>query len=207
MTKDESKQNWPIEIDKESISNLPLLQFKGKIRIITNKKSLEKAMPTLKSAKLLGFDTETRPSFKKGQSFNISLIQFSTEDEVFLIRLNRSQLAEEICDILSNPEIIKTGVALHDDIKGLQKLRPFEAHGFVDLADIGKNMKIKQLGLRNLAGMLIGGRVSKSAKLSNWNAPQLTQSQLTYAATDAWVSLLLYQEMKKLSKESFKDID
>ncbi len=203
MTDENSGPKWPIEIAKDTIPALPLLQFSGKVRLITNKKSLEKAIETLKAAKVLGFDTETRPSFKKGQSFSISLIQFSTNDEAFLIRLNRSEINPEICKILADPKIIKTGIALHDDIKGLQKLVPFEANGFVDLSDVGKHMKIKQLGLRNMAAMLLGGRVSKSAKLSNWNAPQLTQSQILYAATDAWVSLLLYQEMEKLSKESF----
>jgi len=203
MTNNNETKNWPIEIKKDSIKDLPLLQFKGKIRIITNKSSLDKALETLKSAKVLGFDTETRPSFKKGESYSISLIQFSTEDEAFLIRLNRSKMSQEICDILADPNIIKTGIALHDDIKGLQKLMPFEANGFIDLSDVGKHMKIKQLGLRNMAGMLLNGRVSKSAKLSNWNAPQLTQSQVLYAATDAYVSLMLYLEMKKLSEESF----
>jgi ribonuclease D len=204
MTNESKELPWPVQIDKASINDLPLLQFKGKIRIITNKKSLEKAIETLNSAKVLGFDTETRPAFKKGESYDISLIQFSTEDEAFLIRINRSEMPQAICDILSNPNIIKTGIALHDDIKGLQKIKPFEANSFVDLSDIGKKMKIKQLGLRNLAGMLLGGRVSKSAKLSNWNAPQLTQSQVIYAATDAYVSLLLYLEMEKLSSESFQ---
>lgn len=186
-------------ITKDEINELPLLKFEGKIHLVTNRESFNHAIKILNQETLIGFDTETKPSFKKGEVYKVSLLQLSTASEAFLFRLNKFPFQGELVDLLANENIIKTGIAIHDDIKGLQKLSHFEPGGFVELATLAKEQGIIHPGLRSLAAIILERRISKNSKISNWEAPRLTQGQLGYAALDAWLGQELYLHLTSAS--------
>tara|TARA_B100001123_G_scaffold411647_1_gene508056 strand:+ start:4195 stop:4797 length:603 start_codon:yes stop_codon:yes gene_type:complete len=185
-------------ISREEINKLPLVKFEGPIHVIDIEKKVKPSVNRLLDEKVLGFDTETKPSFKKGVSYPPALIQFATEKEVWLFRINGKGLHDHILHLLQTEETTKVGVALHDDIKHLQKVKKFKPSGFLDLATIANEAGIVKRGLRNMTGMILRSRLSKSAQLTNWAQANLTTNQLTYAATDAWVSLKLYHRFKEL---------
>ncbi len=182
-------------ITTEELNGLPLKAFTGKINVITDSAKLSKMVSEIEKHDVVGFDTETRPSFKKGQSFKVALIQLAIPEKVFLIRLHDTGLAEELVALFQNPNIIKAGVAIRDDIKFLQKLKAFEPAGFVELANLSKASGLQVESVKKLAGLLLGFRISKSAQTSNWEAATLTEKQLEYAATDAWVCLEIYRKL------------
>ena len=159
---------------------------------------LAPALARLTSADLLGFDTETRPAFRKGQSFPPSLLQLATADEVFLFQLNRVGLPGALIKLLSDPDILKAGVGLDFDLKTLQELRPFQPRGFVDLARVARSKGIRNNGLRGLAAAVCGIRISKSARTTNWANDLLTPQQIRYAATDAWIGRELFLRLDSL---------
>jgi ribonuclease D len=183
---------FPKRISKEEVRDLPLADYKGAIHIVTSAKSLKACLPKLLKEPVLGFDTETRPSFRKGVAHPIALLQFATQDAAYLIRLNQIGFSEGLQELLSSPNVVKAGVAIHDDIKGLQDLAPFVPQGFVELSALARKLGIVTCGLRNLAGIFLNLRVSKKAQLTNWEQAELTESQLQYAATDAWISREIY---------------
>lgn len=184
-------------ITKDEINQLPIYKFDGKITVITKLDDVLKAIKHLKKESILGFDTETKPSFNKGVQHSVCLLQLSSATETFLFRLNYLGLPEELTKILESPTIIKVGVAIQDDIKALQKLTPFKQDGFCDLANLAKKLKIKNLGLRSLAAILLHTRISKASKLSNWENQKLTDAQITYAAIDSHISRELYIHIEK----------
>jgi ribonuclease D len=188
---------YKAEISKEELQQLPHIQFDGKIHIINHPIEAEKAAQYLQQYKYLGFDTETRPSFTKGQINKVALLQLATNDNAFLFRLNHFTLTKGLIKILSNPEIIKAGAAIHDDIKVLQHNNKFKPAGFVELQDEAPRRGINGLSLKKLAGIVLNGRISKAQQLSNWEAPELTEAQQLYAATDAWISFKIYEDFLK----------
>ncbi len=181
-------------ITKEELDELPLRWFTGDIYVIDKYKQIDNVAKYLSEQTVLGFDTETRPSFKKGNVNSVALLQFSTNNDAFLIRINKLGLPESIVEILKNPDIIKPGVAIHDDIKALQEISGFEPAGFVELQDYAKETGIENFSLKKLAAIVLGFRISKSQQLSNWEAVRLTEAQRIYAATDAWTALNIYRE-------------
>jgi ribonuclease D len=185
-------------ISKDEINELPLVLFSGEIVLISEEDQCAQALEVLNNHKVIGFDTETRPSFKKGESYNISLLQLSTEDQAFLFRLNHIPLIDNIRDLLANDSIKKCGVAVRDDIKGLRDLNDFVPSAFVELADMAKDKGLQNFGLRGLAALLLDQRISKGKKITNWEAPHLTPEQQKYAATDAWISLQIYKALCSL---------
>ncbi|MGK5091197.1 3'-5' exonuclease [Deltaproteobacteria bacterium TL4] len=188
---------FPKRMNKDALHDLPLRGYEGPIHVITSADEMERAVENLFQEQVLGFDTETRPAFKKGEHYSVSLLQLAAQDEVYLIRLNQVPISESLAQLLSAPEILKIGVAVHDDIKSLNALYPFEAAGFVDLSNIAKKLNIITVGLRNLAGMFLKIRISKGAQVSNWENQSLTATQIRYAATDAWICREIYQFLKK----------
>ncbi len=172
----------------------------GPVSVVRTNDELTTAMDKLSGHSLLGFDTETRPAYRKGESYLPSLLQLATENEVFIFQFKHLGLAQPLCDLLSDPAIIKAGVALNFDIRELKKLSPFKAEGFVDLGDLAKRANIKNHGLRGLAAVLLGFRISKGAQTSNWAKDELTKQQVQYAATDAWVGRKLYLALKEVTQ-------
>jgi ribonuclease D len=187
-------------ITDEEIKQLPRKEFDGEIFLIDSMEKLEQAMPMLDGVDVLGFDTETRPSFKKGKNYEVSLLQLATADQAFLFRLNHIGLPRDVRIILEDERILKIGLALRDDVSGLQRLGDFEPAGFIDLQDMANEHSVPHNGLKKLAGKFLKYRISKSRskRLSNWEAEHLGPKQVRYAATDAWVCYKLYQVMKEL---------
>jgi ribonuclease D len=183
-------------ITKEEINDLPLEAFEGEIVIIDSNEGLEEAVDYLKQFTVLGFDTETKPSFTKGNVNPVALLQLSSSEKSFLFRLNRIGLPSPIIDLLRNPEIIKVGAAIKDDIRGLQDITDFDGNSFLELQQYVSSFGIENFSLKKLAAIVLQIRISKRQQVSNWEAAELSVGQLRYAATDAWVSLEIYEALK-----------
>ena len=179
-------------ITKAEINELPMQQYDGMIHLCKTAEEAEAVAKKLLKETLLGFDTETRPAFRKGESYDPSLLQLATEDAVYLFQIQQCGLTPALLKVLSSPGIVKAGVAIDRDIAELQAVRPFEPAGFIELATCAKEARIKNLGLRGLTAILFGFRISKREQVSNWARKELTDSQMTYAATDAWLGRKIY---------------
>lgn len=180
------------KISKAEINELPLIQWEGDIRILSTLEDMREAVEALQDQSHLGFDTETRPTFKKGQYYPPALIQLASFDCVYLFRISQTKTLDPILPLLESDAILKTGVAIKDDVKELRAMQDFKPAGFIEIADLTKKLGYENRGLRALTGLLMGGRISKAAQVSNWARPELDQKQIRYAATDAWVSRELY---------------
>ena len=187
------------KLSKTEINSLPLRYYNGPIRIIQTAEQAKDASTILIKEKLLGFDTETRPAFNKGQSYLPSLLQLAGTKVVYLFQLSKCGLPDSITNLLSNVNIIKSGVAIDQDLIELQQILNFEPGGFIDLGDIARSKGLPHHGLRGLAAFLLNFRISKSSRTSNWSANQLTKKQIRYAATDAWLGRELYLKYKQIN--------
>ena len=189
------------KITNEATASLPLLEFPGRIRVVEHESDIEAACAVLRRAAVLGFDTETRPSFRAGVLFRVALLQLATPDEAFLFRLNRLPLAKPLTALLEDPQVLKVGVAVEGDLRALHQLRHFRERGFIELQQIAPAWGIEEKSLRKLAAIVLGGRVSKAQRLSNWEAQTLTDKQALYAATDAWVCRRIYDTLIRTPKK------
>jgi ribonuclease D len=183
-------------IDKEELKKLPLQAFTGTIHVVDSMAGLKKYLPVLKKEKVVGFDTETRPSFRKGQVNQISLVQLATPFHAFLFRISALNLPDKLIELFEDDSIIKVGAALHDDLIDLRRIRDFKAGGFLDLQKYVGAFGIENKGVAKLSGIVLGFRISKNQQLSNWDAKKLNEAQKEYAATDAWVCLRVYQALQ-----------
>ena len=190
---------FPSDISKDEINQLPLDRYNGEIVLIEKKEEVAQAMNEISQMEYVGIDTETKPVFVKGQYNHVSLVQIATSNKVFLIRLHKTGITDEIISFFENKEIKKYGVALADDIKDLQKLKRFKAENFFELNQLVKSIGIASNGLKKLVAIILGYRISKSAQVSNWEAPELSEKQLRYGATDAWVCLEMYEKLSSLN--------
>ena len=184
-------------ITKEEINKLPLTEYQGPTQLVRSQEDLEAALKELRKDKYLGFDTETRPSFRKTDFYLPSLLQLCTRKKAFLIQLTRIPDKTGIAELFADPSIIKAGVAIRDDLVGLMKIFPFSPENFIDLADLAKIANINNTGLRSLCAIMLGKRISKSSQVSNWAKDDLTPKQIVYAATDAWVSRELFEIFRR----------
>ena len=193
---------FKITVLPEEIEKLPLGSFPGNIRVITRTgKEYLKAILYLERQKMIGFDTETRPVFSPGQkNHGVALLQLSGPDKAFLFRVQSVGMGKLLRNILSSSRIVKVGAAVHDDVRGLQKIAPFQAKNFVDLQKIGWEWGIRDKSVKKLAANILGCRISKTQQLSNWEAKELSPAQCMYAATDAWVCLEMYKKLLKSEK-------
>ena len=182
----------PQSISRDALILLPIQSFRGPVDVIDTDEAVPEAIANLEKETLLGFDTETKPVFKPGISHPPALVQLAGEHRAYIFQLQKLTHLDALVRIFTNPRIIKAGIALADDLKKLQEVRAFTAAGFSEVGDLARKLGITQTGLRSLAGLILGYRVSKREQRSNWARPQLTPSQITYAATDAWVSRELY---------------
>lgn len=191
------ENHYKPSISKEEVSNMPVGTFSGEVYYIDSIEKLHMVEPILLKEKIVGFDTETKPAFKKGVTNIVSLLQLSTSSHAYLFRLNKIGLHDILRKILSNPDILKIGVAIHDDIGSLRKLNPFEPGGFIDLQPFVKEFGIEDNSLRKLAANILGFKISKRQQTSNWEAEILSTAQIEYAATDAWVCYEIYKTLSK----------
>lgn len=187
-----------VSLTKDEINDLPLYAYEGPTTLVTTPGEQEEALHRLQDSTVIGFDTETKPSFRKGTSYKPSLIQIATHHEVFLFHLKSLPLSEDLTKIFESVHITKTGVAISDDMRTLASLNAFTPKKLVDLGKAAKHHNIAHQGLRSLAALLLGIRISKNEQCSNWGRKVLTDKQIRYAATDAWISLALYLRMEKL---------
>ncbi len=183
-------------ITNDELAALPLGTFPGRMIVVETSEQLTEACRRLRTFSSLGFDTETRPTFTAGVVHRVALLQLSTPEECYLIRLCRLHLERPLAAILENPDILKIGAALPNDIQALQKLRRFRQGGFVDLQNIVHEWGITEKSVRKMAAIVLGMRISKAQRLSNWEAAALTPSQQSYAATDAWACLEIYNRLQ-----------
>ena len=186
---------YELTISKDRINKLPQFIFNGAITVIESEKDALSASKLLQNERILGFDTETKASFTKGKNFDVSLLQLATDSKAYLFRLNKFPMPKELADILANPDIVKAGVGIRDDIKALKKRLPFTQNNFVDLGEVAKKKKIETCSLRALTAIFLHKRLSKNSKISNWDRDKLKPGQIAYAACDAVVGFEIYQKL------------
>ncbi len=189
-------------IDPEQLKQLEFASFQGKIQVIDSIGfEFNKAISYLRAQKVIGFDTETRPCFSQDQPrYGVALLQLSGPGKAFLFRVNKIGMHRRLCRLLADKNIIKVGAAIHDDIRGLQKLNGFEPGGFVDLQKIVWEWGIRDKSVKKMSAIILGFRISKTQQLSNWEAEKLSEQQCRYAATDAWVCREMYLKLRKSEK-------
>ncbi len=184
-------------IEKSEIAGMPTAVFSGRIITIDTVDDTDKAVKALSAERLIGIDTETRPSFRKGVQHEVALIQLSTADTCFLIRLNRTGMPDSLVSLLENSAITKVGLSLHDDYQMLCRRRKFKAGGFLDLQQHVTRFGIEEKSLQKIFAIVFGERISKSQQLTNWENDVLTDKQKLYAATDAWACLEIYKRLER----------
>ena len=189
-------------ITSEELNELEYASFPGKITVIDEVgPEFNKAITYLRSQKVIGFDTETRPCFGPNQPrYGVALLQLSGPGKAFLFSVGKMGMHKRLCSLLSDKRIVKVGAAIHDDIRGLQKLRDFQADGFVDLQKIVADYGIRDKSVKKMTAIILGFRISKTQQLSNWEAETLSESQCKYAATDAWVCREMYLKLMRSEK-------
>ncbi|NLB86056.1 MAG: 3'-5' exonuclease domain-containing protein 2 [Bacteroidales bacterium] len=189
---------YKANISNEEVQKLPLFSFKGEVVIVDNIEIYNKIKDELFLETIWGFDTETKPCFKKGLANNtpVSLLQLSSAEKTYLFRLNKLELQKEVVNILSSPKYLKVGVSIHDDLKALKKLKNFNPQSFIELQDYVKEFDIEEMSLKKIAAIVLNLRVSKAQQLSNWAAEELNEKQIKYAASDSWVSREIYLHLK-----------
>jgi len=192
-----SESIFPDQISDEELNSYVCRSFGGEIVLVDTPDKLMEILPELRRIRTFGFDTETRPAFRKGQKNKVALLQLSTSTKAFLFRLNTLGLPHGLAEILSDKDTIKAGVAIHDDIKFLQSRRNFTPAGFIDLQSVAVENGIKNLGLKKLAAIFLGFRISKKQQVTDWEAETLSEAQLIYAATDAWICHEIYGKIRE----------
>ena len=188
----------PSDIAKAEIAQMPPALFDGRIIVIHAKADVDKAVSYLKKRPIVGVDTETRPSFAKGRTYEVSLLQVSTEDTCFLFRLNYIGMPDSLVELLQDERLLKVGLSLRDDLQGLNRKHNFEPRGFLDLQHYVKEMGIEAQSLQKIYALLFGEKISKSQRLTNWETDVLTDRQKGYAATDAWACVRIYKYLEEL---------
>ena len=194
------EQKFAPTITNEQTATLPAIRFEGEVQIVDTEQGLIEACDYLSQHSVIGFDTETRPSFKAGVTNRVALIQLSTSERCYLIRLCRMRFGRELQRLLENPNVIKVGADVAGDIRSLNQLRHLRTAGFIDLQTIAPQWGIEEKSLRKLSAIVLGKRVSKAQRLSNWEAAQFTEQQISYAATDAWVCLEILSALESTPK-------
>lgn len=184
-----------LSISKEELANLPTVVYPGDIVVINTVEEAREALQAICCHSVIGFDTETKPSFKKGKANKVALIQIATDEACYLFRINKFGLIDEMINLFENDSIVKVGLSLKDDYMVMRKSRQFENRNFVDLQTFVKDYSITDCSLQKIYGIIFNGRISKSQRLSNWEAETLSAPQQMYAAIDAWACLKIFTEL------------
>jgi ribonuclease D len=182
-------------ISREDLAELPIRRYEGDVLLVETPEALERATEDLRSERIVGFDTETRPSFRRGEVHLPCLVQAATARAVYLFPLRQPEVFPLIIELLESETAVKAGVAVADDLRALTQVFRFQHRNVVDVGVLAKRAGLEQSGVRNLAGLLLGYRIPKGNRTSNWAARQLTEAQITYAATDAWACRELYLKL------------
>lgn len=182
-------------IDRDTLNSLPRIQFTGQLVVAKSENDLVRWLPILCEEQVIGFDTESKPSFKKGKVNGISILQLANSKLAIIVKVKEIGIPDVLKEFLENAQIVKVGAAIHDDLKGLIKIRRFNPAGFIDLQRIVPSYGIEELSVRKLSAVVLGFTVSKRQQLSNWEANELTEAQKLYAATDAWVCREIYLKL------------
>jgi ribonuclease D len=185
-------------VSREEINALPIRRYEGEVRVIAHAHELAPALADIRQETLVGFDTETRPAFRPGESYPPSLAQVATARAVYLFQVQRREVAAAVAEMLGEARIAKAGVGMADDLKALKKVIAFAEKSIVDLGTVASRAGLGQTGVRNLAGLFLGFRIPKGTKTSNWSRPRLSEQQIAYAATDAWACRELYLRFRNL---------
>src|SRR5216684_1826461 len=185
-------------ISREDMAKLPIRRYEGRVCLVETPGDLEEARGDLRQESIVGLDTETRPAFKKEESHLPCLVQAATARAVYLFQLRRTEVFPVLAELLSDPRIVKAGVSLKDDLRALKQVFAFAEKNMLDLGELARSSGLGQSGVRNLAGILLGFRIPKGTKTSNWAARELSAAQITYAATDAWACRELYLRFQSL---------
>lgn len=188
--------DYIISISKERLAEMPVLSYPGAITVVDSAAVAHSALRVLAKESAVGFDTETRPSFRKGQVHKAALMQISTADRCFLFRLNKIGICAELKSFLENPAIMKIGLSVHDDFNVLRRTCELDPQGFIDLQHLVKDYDITDISLQKIYAIIFGERISKSQRLTNWEADNLSDAQQAYAALDAWACLKIYNYLK-----------
>ena len=186
----------PRLISREEVNALPIRRYEGEVRVVSEPRELARALADILQEPVVGFDTETRPAFRPGESYPPSLAQAATARAVYLFQLRQREVAAGVAQMLASEHVVKAGVGLADDLKALRKLIEFAEKSVVDLGAAASRHGLKQTGVRNLAGLFLGFRIPKGTKTSNWARSHLTPQQIAYAATDAWACRELYLQFR-----------
>lgn len=187
-----------MKINKELIAELPIETFPGKIVVVDNDSEVQPAVDYLLQSSVIGFDTETKPAFKRGVTHKVALLQLATNDTCFLFRLNMIGYPDALDAIICNPDIQKIGLSLRDDFAAIRKRSDAAPQNFIDLQSFVKPYDIEDNSLQKIYALLFGKKISKNQRLSNWEAQELTPAQQSYAAIDAWACLCIYNHLKKI---------
>ena len=185
-------------ISREDMAKLAIRRYEGRICLVASPEDLEEARDDFRQESIVGLDTETRPAFKKGESHLPCLVQVATARAVYLFQLRRTEAFPVLAELLGDARIVKAGISLKDDLRALKQVFAFSEQNMLDLGLVARSNGFGQTGVRNLAGILLGTRIPKGTKTSNWAAPQLSPVQITYAATDAWACRELYLKFQTL---------
>ena len=185
-------------VSREEVNALPIRRYEGEVRVVSAPQDLAPALADILQEPVVGFDTETRPAFRPGESYSPSLAQVATARAVYLFQVRHREAAEAVAQTLASEHVVKAGVGLADDLRALKKLVEFSERSIVDLGAVATRHGLKQTGVRNLTGLFLGFRIPKGTKTSNWSRSQLTSQQIAYAATDAWACRELYLRFSTL---------
>lgn len=187
--------DYKLSISKEDLAKLPAAHYHGKICVVEKEEDVTQAVAYLRNSDVVGFDTETRPSFKKGQTNTVSLLQLSTRDISFLFRLNKLGMPAAVKEFIEDPDVLKIGLSIHDDFHNLNKITEISPGGFIDLQSFVKNYRIADNSLARIYAIVFGQRISKGQRLTNWEASSLTENQQAYAALDSLACIEIYDRI------------
>lgn len=187
---------FEVSISKEQVNKMQSVAFPGHIHVVDAVSLVKVAVESLRKAPLVGFDTETRPAFKRGEHHKIALLQLSTPTDAFLIRLNKTGMTRDLKNYLEDAGCIKVGLSTNDDFHQLRGISDVNPRGFVELQSLARQNKISDMGLQKIYAILFNQKINKSQQLSNWEAPKLTEAQKSYAAIDAWACIQIYERLR-----------
>jgi len=182
-------------IAKEDINLLELDKYNGETILVDTDAELEKACSEIEKCAIIGIDTETKPSFRKGQMNTVALLQIATDKKAYIVRLKKVKMSKRLADIFTNEAIKKIGIAIFDDLKDLKKIIPFTDKSVVDLNLLAPKLGFESIGAKKLSALVLGIRISKRQQVSNWELEKLSQAQIDYAATDAWICREIYLKL------------